>query len=444
VNEAGQAGATGFGRVLRLSLPIILSNLSIPLMGAVDTAVMGHLPDAAYIGGVALGALFFSYVYWAFSFLRMATTGFVAQAHGAGDHQELRHITLRGAMLAVSLGAAIAALQLPLTALALAVLEGSARVKELARDYVLVRIWGAPATLLLYVAMGWFIGRQKMRTVLVLTVFQNVLNAALALFFVVELGWGIKGVAGATLIAEYAAGIIAAAVLWRAHRALGGRWGGAGLLDRAKLLSAFRVNGDIFLRTLCLVTGFAWFVSQSAGQGDVALAANAILVTFITFAAFGLDGFAHAAETLAGAAIGARDGAAFRAAVRVSTWWAAGVAVAAVLFFFAAGPAIIDVMTGIDAVRAAAHIYLPWAAFYPLVAVWCFQLDGIYIGATRTAEMRNGMALATAGFLALGYALMPAFGNHGLWAAFTAFAALRALILGWWYPRLLVQFARPA
>ncbi len=414
------------------------------MIGAVDTAVMGHLPDAAYIGGVALGGLFFSYVYWGFSFLRMATTGFVAQAHGAGDDQELRHITSRGILLALILGAALIALQLPLTALALAVLEGSVRVKDLARDYILVRIWGAPATLALYVAMGWLIGRQRMRTVLALTVFQNGLNAALALLFVVQLGWGIKGVAAATLIAEYASGAVAAAALWRAHERLGGRWGGAGLLGRAKLLSAFRVNGDIFLRTLCLVTGFAWFVSQGAGQGDVALAANAILVTFITFAAFGLDGFAHAAETLAGAAIGARDGSAFRAAVRVSTVWAAGVAVGASLFFWAAGPGVIDVMTGIDAVREAARVYLPWAAFYPLAAVWCFQLDGIYIGATRTAEMRNGMAVATAAFLALGYALMPSFGNHGLWAAFTAFAAFRGLILGWWYPRLLVQFARPA
>jgi len=444
VSGAAQAGATDFGRVLRLSLPIILSNLSIPLMGAVDTAVMGHLPDAAYIGGVALGALFFSYVYWAFSFLRMATTGFVAQAHGAADHQELRHITARGVLLALALGLLIVALQVPLTTLALAVLEGSARVKALARDYVLVRIWGAPAALMLYVAMGWFIGRQRMRAVLVLTVFQNALNAALALIFVVQLGWGIKGVACATLIAEYAAAIGAAAALWRAHAKIGGRWGGAGLLDRAKLLAAFRVNGDIFLRTLCVVTGFAWFVSQGAGQGDVALAANAILVTFITFAAFGLDGFAHAAETLVGAAIGGRDSGAFRAAVQVSTWWAAGVAVVASMFFFAAGPALIDLMTGIEAVRAAARVYLPWAAIYPLISVWCFQLDGVYIGATRTAEMRNGMAVATVGFLALGYALTPAFGNHGLWAAFAAFAALRGLILAWWYPRLLVQFARPA
>jgi MATE family multidrug resistance protein len=383
-------------------------------------------------------------VYWGFGFLRMATTGFTAQAHGAGDHQELRHVTLRGALLALGLGTLIVALQLPITALAFSVLEGSARVKELAHDYVLVRIWGAPATLMIYVVLGWLIGMQRMRTVLVLTVFQNALNAALALLFVVELGWGIKGVAGATLCAEYAAAALGAAALWRAHRPLAGRWGGAGLFDRAKLAGAFRVNGDVFLRTLCLVTGFAWFTSEGAGQGDIVLAGNAILITFIAFAAYGLDGFAHAAETLAGSAIGGRDGMAFRAAVRVTTWWAAGVAVAAGLVFAAAGPALIDVMTVIDDVRGAARTYLAWAAIYPVVAVWCFQLDGIYIGATRTAEMRNGMALALAGFLALGYALTPHFGNHGLWAAFIGFAAFRGIILAWWYPRLLVQFARPA
>ena len=423
-------------RVLELALPIIISNLSIPLMGAVDTAVMGHLPDPAYLGGVALGALVFSYVYWGFGFLRMATTGFVAQAKGAGDHQELRHVALRGALLAFGLGALIVALQLPLTALALAVFEGSARVKGLAGDYVLVRIWGAPATLFVYVALGWLIGMQRMRTVLALTVLQNALNAALALLFVVEFGWGIKGVAGATLIAEYAGALIGGIALWRAHRPLAGRWGGAGLFDRAKLVAAFRVNGDIFLRTLFLVSGFAWFTSQGAGQGDVVLAANAVLMTFVTLASYGLDGFAHAVETLAGGAIGARDRAAFRAAVRATTQWAAGVAVGCTAALAIAGPGLIDLMTSIEPVQAAARTYMLWAAAYPLVAVWCFQLDGIYIGATRTAEMRNGAAIALAALLGLGYALMPAFGNHGLWAALWGFALVRALTLALWYPRL--------
>lgn len=429
------------GGVFRLSLPIILSNLTTPLMGAVDTAVMGHLPDAAYIGGVALGSLVFAYIYWGFGFLRMATTGFVAQACGAGDHQELRHVTARGTLLALALGAAIVAAQLPLTALALALLEGSARVKELTREFVLVRIWGAPAALFVYVVLGWLIGMQRMRTVLALTVLQNLLNAALALLFVLELGWGIEGVAGATLAAEYAAALAGGVVLWRAHRPLRGRWGGAGLIERAKLAGMFRANGDIFLRTLFLVTGFAWFTSQGAAQGDVVLAANAILVTFVTFAAYGLDGFAHAAETLVGSAVGARDAAGFGAAVRVTTQSAAAVAVLAALLFFAAGPRLIDAMTALAPVRAAAREFLPWAALYPIVSVWCFQLDGVYIGATRTPEMRNGMPLALGGFLALGYALMPLAGNHGLWAAFTAFAALRGAILAWWYPRLLRAFA---
>jgi len=430
-------GARRNTSVLGLALPIILSNLSIPLMGAVDTAVMGHLPDAAYLGGVALGALVFTYVYWGFGFLRMATTGFVAQANGAGDHQELRHVTLRGALLALGLGALVVALQRPLADLAVLVLEGSPRVKALARDYVLVRIWGAPAALFVYVSLGWLIGMQRMRSVLALTVLQNAINAALAILFVVAFGWGIEGVAAATLIADYAGAAIGVLALWHAHRGIGGRWGGAGLFDRAKLLAAFRVNGDIFLRTLFLVSGFAWFTSQGAGQGDVVLAANAILVTFIALASYGLDGFAHAAETLVGGAVGARDRAAFRAAVRVSTLWAAGVALIAAAVLAVAGALLIDVVTSLPDVRAAARTFLPWAAIYPLVAVWCFQLDGIYIGATRTAEMRNGAALSLAGLLAAGYALMPSFGNHGLWAALLAFAACRGLTLALWYPRLL-------
>ncbi len=426
-----------------MSLPMILSNLSVPLMGMVDTAVLGHLPDAAYVGGVALGGLFFTYVYWGFGFLRMATTGYIAQAYGARDYQELRHVTLRGAMLAFAIGALIVALQLPLSALGLGLLEGSTRVKGLASDFILIRIWGAPASLFGYVVLGWLIGMQRMRTVLVLTVLQNLLNAALSLTFVVGFGWGIKGAATATLIAEISASVLGGAILLRAHRVIPGRWGGAHLLNRAKLLGMFRANRDMFFRTLLLVSGFAFFTSQSAGQGDAILAANTILLTFIAFIAFGLDGFAHSAETLVGVAIGARNLEAFRAAVRVTTAWAAGVAIAAAFALLFAGPALINLMTSLEDVRAAARPYLVFAAIYPLAAVWCFQLDGIYIGATRTAEMRNGAVLALAGLVAFSYALTPFFGNSGLWVAFDGFAALRGLFLALWYPRLLVQFERP-
>ncbi len=423
-------------RVWRLALPIILSNLTGPLMGAVDTAMMGHLPDAAYIGGVALGALVFNYLYWSFGFLRMATTGFVAQAKGAGDDAEQTTTVVRGVVLALAIGAGLIALQAPLADLAFLLLEGSAKVETLAREYVAVRIWSAPAVLLTYVALGALIGMAAMRAVLALAVAQNLVNAALAVWFVLGLGLGIAGVAAATAIAELAGALVAAGLLIvRQRLVIAARW--SHLFARDRLIGTLRVNGDIFLRTLCLVTAFAWFVSQGAAQGDVVLAANAVLITLVTATAYALDAFAHAAETLAGGAIGARDRHVFRHAVRMTTISAAAVAAAISVAIAAFGPALIALLTTIASVRDEAARFLPWAAMYPFVAVWCFQLDGIYIGATRTAEMRNGMALSLLVLLALGYALMPRFGNHGLWAAFLGFAAFRGFILALWYPRLL-------
>jgi MATE family multidrug resistance protein len=433
---APQPASLTHGTVWRLTAPIVLSNLTQPLMGMVDTAVMGHLPDPAYIGAVALGALVFSYVYWAFGFLRMATTGFVAQAHGAADDQALRHATARGAILALVIGGLVVALQAPLTGAALALLGGSDKVRGLAATYVETRIWGAPAALLTYVALGVLIGLQRVRTVLVLAVTQNAVNAALALLFVLELDWGVRGVAAATLAAEHVGAAIGLVAVWRALAGRGGRWGGPNLFDRARLLGTLKVNGDIFLRTLCLVTAFAWFASQGARQGDVTLAANAVLMNFLMLASHGLDAFAHTAESLVGAAIGAGDRRALARAVALTTAWSAGLAAIASIVFLAAGGAVIDLSTGIADVRDEARRFLPWAALAPVVAVWCFQFDGIYIGATRTAEMRNGMALALALLLALGYGLMPVWGNHGLWLALLGFFALRGATLALWYRRI--------
>jgi MATE family multidrug resistance protein len=423
-------------QVWALVVPIILSNLTVPLMGAVQTGVMGHLPDPAYIGGVALGTQFFSYFYLVFGFLRMATTGFVAQAKGAGDAQELRSIAVRGTILALGFGALLIALQAPLADLTFLALGGSAKVQALGHDYIALRIWSAPAALFGFVALGWLIGMAHMRTVLVLTFVQNGLNALLAIWFVNGLGWGIAGVAVATLIAECAGAVVAAIAVWHAHRGKPGRWLAPGLLDRHRLLGMMQVNGNIFLRTLFLLTGLAWFTSQGARQGDIVLAANAVLINLLFIASYGLDAFANAAETLVGGAIGARRRAALSAAVRVTTLWAGGIALAATGAFALLGPALIDLLTGLDAVRSEARRYLPWAIVSPIVAVWCFQFDGIYIGATRTAEMRNGMALALLLLLGLGYALMPALGNHGLWLALLAFFAFRGLALWLWYPRI--------
>ena len=259
----------------------------------------------------------------------------------------------------------------------------------------------------------------------------------LDLLFVLEFRWGIGGVAYATLIAEYVGLLLGAAAILRSLARSGDRWHLGRILNRARLAVLLRANVDIFLRTLCLITGFAWFTAESAKMGDVLLAANAVLLNFQLFQSFGLDGFAHAAEALVGGAVGARDRAALRGAVRIATIWACIVAVAFALVYWIGGTAIIAALTSIESVRAGAAQYLVWAIVSPLVSVWSFLLDGIFIGATRTAEMRNGMILSLAAMLAAGYVLIPLWGNHGLWLTFLVFMGVRGLTLGLWYPRIL-------
>ncbi|MDH3234733.1 MAG: MATE family efflux transporter [Alphaproteobacteria bacterium] len=420
-----------------------MSNLSVPLLGAVDTAVMGHLPDPAYIGGVAIGGLVFSYLYWGFGFLRMGTTGFVAQAAGAKDADEIRAVLARGLLLALLFGAGIIALQLPIALGAFAVIEGSAKVEALGQSYVFIRIWGAPAALVNYVAIGWLLGMQRAGATFVLTVFVNGLNIALSLLFVVGFGWGIEGVAAATLIAEWsAAGLGLALISARLHR-IGGAWRWALIRDRARLIRMVRVNLDIFIRTLCVITGFAWFTARGAIFGDTVLAANAVLMIFQSFLGHGLDGFAHAAEALVGTAIGARDRAALRAAIRVSTLWAGICAGVFTLVYVVAGGPIIAALTNIEPVRATALVYLPYVLASPLLSVWCYQLDGMFVGATRTAEMRNAMLLSLAIFIAAEQVLVPLYANHGLWLALLIFMVARAATLVIWYPRLARGLTQP-
>ena len=423
-------------RVWRLAGPIILSNLSVPLLGAVDTAVMGHLPDPAYIGGVAIGGLVFSYVYWGFGFLRMGTTGFVSQAAGAKDADEIRAVLARGLILASALGGLVIALQIPLALGAFTVIEASAKVEGLAETYVFIRIWGAPAALTTYIAIGWLLGMQRAGATFVLTVFLNGLNIALSLLFVVGLGWGIEGVAYATLIAEWSAALLGLVLVGRRLPKIGGAWRWRLIGDRARLLRMLRVNLDIFIRSLCVITGFAWFTARGAIFGDTVLAANAVLMIFQNFLAHGLDGFAHATEALVGTAIGARDRAALRAAIRVATFWAAICAAIYTLIYLVGGGAIIALLTSIDGVRAVALVYLPYVILSPFLSVWSFQLDGIFIGATRTAEMRNAMLLSLAIFLAAEQVLTAAFDNHGLWIALLVFMVARAATLAIWFPRI--------
>jgi len=423
-------------RVWRIAGPIVLANMSVPLLGAVDTAVVGHLPNPVYIGAVAIGAVIFNFLYWGFGFLRMGTTGFTAQALGAGDHAEAHAIFARGLIIGVGLALCLVAAQMPIRLAALGFIAASAEVEGLAAAYYDIRIWGAPAALANYAVIGWLLGMQRTRTILILQFFLNGLNIALDLFFVLGLGWGVEGVAVATLIAEYCAALAGLWIVFGIIRRAGGGWDRGRIFDRRRLIAFARVNGDIFIRTLCLIFAFSYFTAQSARMSDVMLAANAVLMHFQHFMAFGLDGFAFAAEALIGGAVGARNRAALRAAVSVSSQWALAISAVYVAVYALLGTSIIAALTGIEEVRAAAAMFLPWAIVAPLISVWSYQLDGIFIGATRTAEMRNAMLVSLAVYLIAVYFLVPAMGNHGLWLALMIFMAVRAVTLAFYYPRL--------
>jgi len=422
--------------ILGIALPIMLSNVSTPLLGAVDTAVVGQIPDPAHIGAVAVGSLVFTFVFWAFGFLRMGTTGLTAQALGARDADEMVAALGRALLVALVAGAGMLVLQWPIREAAFAVLDASASVEGLGRSYFDIRIWAAPATLANYALLGWFIGLGRTDIALVLQLLLNLTNIVLDLWFVLGLGWGVPGVAAGTVLAEVLAAVAGVMLALRHARGMGTRWQPRKLLAPAQLRRTIVVNSDIMVRSLALIFVFVWFMAQGAAQGDVRLAANAVLMQFIAISAYFLDGLAFAAEALVGRAVGAmRRAALATAAIRTSLWAgcvAALIALALLLF----GPMLIDLLSVDAAVREAARNYLPWAIGAPLLGVWAFQLDGIFIGATRTAEMRNAMLLSTAIFLLAWWLLQP-WGNHGLWAALYVNYIARTATLLWHYPALL-------
>ncbi|MBL6932095.1 MAG: MATE family efflux transporter [Rhodospirillales bacterium] len=422
--------------VWHLAAPIILSNVSVPLLGAVDTAVVGHLPGPQYIGAVAIGALIFSFIYWGFGFLRMGTTGFCAQALGAKDNDEVRSVLARAILAAIGLSLLVLVLQWPIKELAFGLLDASGQVEELAREYYQIRIWSAPAALVNYALVGWFIGIRNTRAALVMQLVMNGLNIFLDLWFVMGLDLGVAGVAWATLISEVVAIGVGLILARRNLLKIGGHWVKSHILNSDRLAQMLAVNRDIFIRTLCLQAAFALFTAQGAKMGDAVLAANAILLNFQSIMAYALDGFAHAVEALAGGFLGAKDRNGFRQAVKTSSLWALVFAVIFSLAYAIFGGQLVDLMTNLEDIRALARDYMPWMILTPLLSVWSFQLDGIFIGATRTADMRNAMLFSLAIYgLALAL-LVPTLGNHGLWAAFAVLMIARAVTLGLYYPDL--------
>jgi len=423
-------------RMWRLAAPIIISNISVPMLGAVDTAVVGHLPDARYLGGVAVGALVFTFIYWGFGFLRMGTGGLTAQAFGAEDADEVRACLARAAVIGIPVALILIILQAPIAWVAFTIVEATPEVEALAREYFFTRIWGAPATLMNFALLGWFIGVQNTKAALWHQLTLNGVNIVLDLVFVIGFGWGVAGVAAATAIADVAA---VAFGLWLALpllRRLGGAFMRAKILEAEKIRRTVALNVDIFIRTICLVSAFAYFTAQGAAFGNVVLAANAVLLNFQTFMAHALDGFAHAAEALGGRAIGARDRQAFRDAVRAAMLWGLIVAIAFTLVYLLAGVAIVELLTGIQDVRAAAREYIVWSVVMPLVAVFPFVLDGVFLGATRGRTMRNAMIVSLVIYVVACLTFVPMWGNHGLWGALLIFMGARGVTLGVRYPAL--------
>lgn len=414
----------------------MLANLSTPLLGMVDTAIVGQLPDPAYIGAVAIGALIFTFVFWAFGFLRMGTTGLSAQALGAGDHEQCAAVLARALLIALAAATALLVLQWPIARLAFGVVQGSTKLEDLAQAYFSIRIWAAPATLANYALLGWFVGLGRTRTALVLQLTLNLTNIALDCLFVLGLGWDVRGVAAGTVLAEWTATLAGLALAWRLLPDTGLALSRRVLFNAAQLRRLLAVNRDIMIRSLALIFVFVWFMAEGARQGEVILAANAVLMQFVSAAAYLLDGMAHAAEVLVGQAVGAGRRAGVVDAVRKTTRWAALMALLITVALIVGGGAAIDLMTVDAQTRSNARIYLPWAAAAPLLGVWAFQLDGIFIGATRTVEMRRAMLFSLAVFAAAWW-LGLGWGNHGLWAALSATYLVRMVSLLYYYPRLL-------
>ena len=420
-------------RVWGLATPMILSNISVPLVGLVDTAVIGHLDGAHYLGGAAVGATLITFILWAAGFLRMGTTGFAAQACGAADGNGLRLVLLQALWLALLLALLVWLVHEPLLHAGLYFLDSSEALLEQARIYFNIRLISLPAALGNFVLIGWFIGAQRARAPLFMLLAVNLTNIVLDVLFVVVLGWGVAGAAWATVIGDYAGLLLG---LWLLHPVLQRYPGSMPWLDALLLRGAaplIRVNRDILIRTLALELVFYLLVLQGSRMGDSVVAANAVLLNFLLLTSHGLDGLAHAVEALGGHALGQRNRLALKRLLVVSTFWSLVVGSGFVLGFNLAGGWIISLLTSVESIRQVASAYLPWMAWMPLVAVWSYLLDGLFIGATRARAMRNAMLGAVLLIYIPAAWLLRDSGNHGLWLGFYLFMLARGVLLGGWF-----------
>ncbi|MCX7351603.1 MAG: MATE family efflux transporter [Alphaproteobacteria bacterium] len=413
--------------VLAVAVPIMLSNVSEPLIGVVNTAVIGQLKEPYYIGAIAVGALIFSFIFWGFGFLRMSTGGLSAQALGAGDRTELVAVLIRALMIGLAAGVGLILLSPFIRDAAFNLVGGSAEIRAHGETYFNYRIFAAPAALSNYCVMGWFIGQSRAKLAFVVQLFLNLTNMALSAFFVLHLGMTSDGVGLAALIAEWSAATLALVLAAVILRGMGAHISWPRILDPVRFKRTLLMNGDVMIRTLCLVFAFTFFTARGARAGDVIVAANAVLFNLFEVSAYLIDGFAYASEALVGQSVGARNRERFRAAVWLTSVWAMVLGVICSLVIWLFGPALVDLMTLSESVRETARAYLPWVTVSPVLGVICFQFDGIFSGAMATKDMRNMMIVSLGIFLLAWWLLEAPFGNHGLWAALNIFFVARGI-----------------
>ena len=413
--------------VWRIAAPMVLSNVSVPLLGMVDTGVVGHLESAVYIGAVAIGSTIFSFLYSGMNFLRMGTTGIAAQRFGAGDNDGLRLSLGQAMVVAIVIAVAAMLLQGPVGALGMSLLGATGELQTYALQYFHIRIWSAPGTLANYVMIGWFLGLQNARVPLLIFLTINLTNIALDLLFVIGLGMKVDGVALASVIAEYVGLAVALSFAARELRRRAGRWPIEKFVRVREYGAYFAINANLFIRTTTLIFTISFVTAQGARMGGLILAANAILQQLQNLTAFGLDGFAHAAEALVGKAIGERRRDALERSVKLCLKWSLIFAAGFSAAYLIAGPALINLLTDLPEVRETTLRYLPWMILSPLVSVWSFLYDGVYVGATRAREMRNIMLFSTFAVFLPAWYLLQFLGNDGLWLAFMLFLASRGV-----------------
>ncbi|MCB0805546.1 MAG: MATE family efflux transporter [Bacteroidales bacterium] len=417
-------------RILRLAIPNIISNITVPLLSMVDLAILGHLESELYIGAIALAGLIFNFIYAFFSFLRMGTSGFTAQAYGQRDKTELIMMFGRSMFFAIVGGVIIVSLQYPIDLLSFRLLEGSSEVEQLAREYFYIRIYAAPASLGIMALSGWFTGLQNARYPMFVAIFINIINIGANLFFVYELGMKSDGVAWGTLIAQYLGLILGLVLFSKKYKPLFSHWDMTRFFDVKKLKRFFKVNTDIIVRTLCLIFAFAFFTAQSAKMDDTMLAVNTVLLQYLFVFSYLTDGFAYAAEALVGRYTGSRNLPNLKRAVKLLFMWGLLISIPFTLVYLIGDEMLLKILTDNRDVIAEAKPYLFWIGIVPLVTFAAFIWDGIYIGATASAPMRNTLLISTFGvFVPAYYMLIGPMGNHGLWLAMILFMVSRGLFL---------------